>query len=284
VGAEPVFVDVDLETWCLSAAAVEEAVTDRTKAIIAVDLYGHPADMDALNEVADRHGLALVEDAAEAHGARYKGRLTGSLGHIGTFSFYGNKIITSGEGGAITVDDPELERKIRQYRGQGVDPDRRYFFPVVGYNYRLTNVACALLCAQLERWDQIIAARGEIFARYELGLRGIAGLGLQPRAKWADPASWLFSITVDALQFGIDRDELARRLDDVGIETRPFFQPLHRLPPYVGRPGSKRALPASDELATSGLNLPTSSRMTEADVSYVTAAIRDIQRKGMRVK
>lgn len=278
VGAEPIFVDVDPATWCLDPAAVDEAVGPATKAIIAVDLYGHPPDMDPINDIAKRSGLAVIEDAAEAHGARYKGRPAGSLGTIGTFSFYGNKIITSGEGGAVTVDDPELERRLRLFRGQGMDPERRYYFPVIGYNYRLTNVACALLCAQLERWNELLGARAELFAAYERGLASVRGIALQPRAAWAEPARWLFSITVDESEFGVNRDELARRLDTDGIETRPFFHPLHRLPPYERRPGSQRELPVTDRLSASGLNLPTSSRMTDADVGRVVNAIRKVGR------
>ena len=150
-GAEPVFVDVDPQTWCIDPKQLEARITRRTEGIIPVHLYGHPADMDAINHVAATHGLWVVEDAAEAHFARYKGRPTGSLARIGVFSFYGNKVLTSGEGGAITLDDPALEQRARLLKGQGVDPERRYFFPITGYNYRLTNLACAILCAQLER-------------------------------------------------------------------------------------------------------------------------------------
>jgi perosamine synthetase len=278
VGAEPVFVDVDPGSWCLDPRAIEDAVTPRTRGIIAVHLYGHPADMDAIAAVAARHDLWVVEDAAEAHGARYRGRPTGSLGTIGTFSFYGNKIMTAGEGGALTVSDPELERRIRLFRGQGMDPQRRYFFPVVGYNYRLTNVACALLCAQLERWSETAKRRAELFDAYRKRLEGIAGIGFQPRAEWATPADWLFSITVDAERFGRSRDDLAAALDANGIETRPFFYPLHRLPPYQDRPGAQRHLPVTDELAASGMNLPTFSAMSEADVERVTEAIAGARR------
>jgi perosamine synthetase len=274
VGAEPVFVDVDPATWTIDPAAIEEAVSPRTKAIIAVHLYGHPADMDAINGIAERHGLKVVEDAAEAHGARYKGRRAGGLGMLGTFSFYGNKIVTSGEGGAITVNDPELERRIRLLRGQGMDPQRRYFFPVVGYNYRLTNLACALLCAQLERWDELVERRAAVFDGYDRGLAGIPGIGLQPHATWAEPAQWLFCLTVDEAAFGVSRDELARQLDEAGIETRPFFHPVHQLPPYETQPGSRRPLPHTEALARSGMNLPTAGRMNRADVARVVDAIR----------
>lgn len=274
VGGEPLFVDVDPATWCIDPAAIEAAITPQTRGVIAVHLYGHPADMDAINAVAARHGLWVVEDAAEAHGARYKGRAAGSLATIATFSFYGNKILTSGEGGAVTVNDPELERRVRLFRGQGVDPERRYFFPVVGYNYRLTNVACALLCAQLERWPELEAARRRVFDEYRDHLGDVPGIGLQPVADWAQRAYWLFCITVDEERFGMSRDDLATALDADGIETRPFFYPLHRLPPYEGRPGAARPLPVTDALAAAGLNLPTYPQMSVADVQLVATAIR----------
>lgn len=274
-GATPVFADVDPGTWCLDPEAVEAAVTPRTRGIIAVHLYGHPADMDALNDIAARHGLWVVEDAAESHGARYKGRPTGSLGSVGVFSFYGNKIITSGEGGALTVDDPDLEARLRLLRGQGMDPDRRYWFPVIGYNYRLTNVCAAILCAQLERMDAIIADRKAVFDGYRERLADVPGIGHQPAAPWAVPAPWLYCITVDAAEFGMDRDELARRLNAAGIETRPFFHPLHRLPPYEDANGP--LLPHTDRLAGAGLNLPTFAGMTHAELDRVAAGIRAAQ-------
>lgn len=273
VGAEPVFVDVDPGTWTIDPSAVEAAITPRTVGVIAVHLYGHPANMDELNGIASRHHLWVVEDAAEAHGATYKGRPAGSLGTIATFSFYGNKIITSGEGGALTVDDPELERRIRLLRGQGMDPQRRYFFPVVGHNFRLTNVACALLCAQLERVEVFMARRADLATLYRHLLRRVPGIGTQPSAAWATPANWLVSTVVDQSLFGISRDELSAALEGVGVETRPFFQPLHRLPPYLGQRGSKRDLPVTDRLASSGLNLPTSTTMSDEDVVRVTSAI-----------
>ena len=175
VGAEPVFVDVDPDTWCIDPEKIEEAVTPRTKGIIPVHLYGHVADMDAINHLAAIHGLWVVEDAAEAHLARYKDRKVGGLARMATFSFYGNKILTAGEGGAITVNDRQLEVRLRTLRGQGMDPERRYYFPVTGYNFRLTNVACAILCAQLERWEPMMERRRAIYASYEERLADIAG-------------------------------------------------------------------------------------------------------------
>jgi perosamine synthetase len=274
-GAEPVFVDVDPNTWCIDPDLLEASITRRTKGIIAVHLYGHPADMDAINHIAAVHGLWVVEDAAEAHLATYKGRTVGSLGHIATFSFYGNKIFTCGEGGALTVNDPHLELRIRTLRGQGMDPQRRYFFPVTGYNYRLTNLACALLCAQLERRDQIIGQRRRIFAAYKKMLQGIPGIGLQPVAQWAEPGPWLFCIIVEEKEYGRSRDELMAILAEQGIETRPFFIPLHTLPPFRSesqRRGEK--LPVTDRIAAWGFNLPTYSTLRDDDIEIIVEIIR----------
>lgn len=279
VGAEPVFVDVDPETWCIDPAKLEDAITRRTRGVIAVHLYGHPADMDAITRVAGIHGLWVVEDAAEAHFATYKGKTVGGLADIGTFSFYGNKLITSGEGGAVTVSDPRVELRARTLRGQGVDPSRRYFFPVTGYNFRLTNLACAILCAQLERRDAIVDRRREIFDAYRSGLARIPGIGLQPVAEWAVPAPWLFCITVDASTFGRTRDELAEKLSAESIETRPFFIPLNRLPPF--REGALRRgdmVPVAEALGRSGLNLPTFGGLTRADQARVIDAVRSSAR------
>jgi perosamine synthetase len=280
VGGEPVFVDVDPTTWCLDPAKLEDAISPRTRGIIAVHLYGHPADMDPINHVAGIHGLWVVEDAAEAHFANYKGRPVGGLADIGTFSFYGNKVITSGEGGAVTVSDPRLELRARTLRGQGMDPSRRYYFPVTGYNFRLTNVACAILCAQIERRAAIIGRRRDIFARYRLGLEGVPGIGFQPIAEWADPAPWLFCITVDPSTYGRTRDELVELLDAAGIETRPFFIPLNKLPPF--REGAIRrrdAVPIAEALGDSGLNLPTFGGLTTDSQARVIETVRESRRR-----
>lgn len=274
-GAEPVFVDVDPATWCLDPGRLRAALTPRTRGIIPVHLYGHPADMDAINAFAADHGLWVVEDAAEAHFARYRGRPAGSLARVGVFSFYGNKVITSGEGGALTLDDPSLERRIRMLRGQGVDPERRYFFPITGYNYRLTNLACALLCAQLERAEALLQRRRAICAAYRDLLAGLPGATFQPAAPWAEVTPWLFCLRIDPAAFGRTRDELMLALAEQGIETRPFFVPLHRLPPFASRSRARgEELPVTDRLAAEGLNLPTFSAMRDADVEEVAAAVR----------
>jgi len=277
VGAKPVFVDVDPMTWCLDPARLEDAITPRTRGIIPVHLYGHPADMDTINQIAAVHGLWVVEDAAEAPLAKYRGRPTGSLGTIATFSFYGNKILTSGEGGAITVADGRLEIRARTLRDQGLDPKRRYFFPVTGYNFRLTNVACALLVAQLERQETLLARRRQLFAMYQERLSDVPGIGLQPNAEWALLAPWLFCITVDKGSGPQRRDELALYLRRRGIDTRPFFIPLHTLPPFREDRRRHAHFPVTESLAASGLNLPTYSTMTDHDLDRVAEAIRSWQ-------
>lgn len=279
VGAEPVFVDVDPQTWCIDVKQIEAKITRKTKGIIPVHLYGHPADMDAINRIANVYGLWVVEDAAEAHLSRYKDRIVGNLSStMATFSFYGNKIFTCGEGGALIVNDPKLEVRIRTLRGQGMDPNRRYYFPVVGYNFRLTNIAAAMLCAQLERRDKIISCRQNIFRLYAKYLAGIPGLEFQPVASWAKPVPWLYCVVVNEKKFGKSRDDVIRVLANEGIETRPFFIPVHRLPPY--REESRRrkeVLPVTDYLSERGLNLPTFSRLTEMHIAKIADVFKTLQ-------
>jgi perosamine synthetase len=276
VGAEPVFVDIDPGTYCIDPRLLEASITRRTKGVIAVDLYGHPADMDAINHIAAVHGLWVVEDAAEAHTASYKGRPVGGLARIGTFSFFGNKIFTGGEGGALTLSDPGLALRIRTLRGQGMDPDRRYYFPVTGYNFRITNVVCAILCGQLARKEKILATRRSIFAEYRRLLAGIEGIGFQPTASWAVPAPWLFCVTVDRAAYGHSREELVEHLRRNGVDTRPFFIPLHTLPPFRQESAArKEALPVTEEVAARGFNLPTHAGLTADDLTYIAALIRE---------
>ncbi len=279
-GGEPVFVDVDPDTWCIDPGKLESAISRRTRGIIAVHLYGHPADMDAINHIAAVNGLWVIEDAAEAHMARYKGKPVGGLARMGTFSFYGNKIFTSGEGGAVTLDDPHFETRMRTLRGQGMDPLRRYYFPVTGYNFRLTNLACAILCAQLERSQSIVTRRAEIFRAYRSRLEGIPGIGFQPTAGWAEPANWLYCITVDEEAYGRSRDELIRLLAEEGIETRPFFVPLHTLPPFREESRKRNeSLPVTDVLGARGMNLPTYNLLADSDIGRIADTIGRLCRR-----
>jgi perosamine synthetase len=281
IGATPVFVDVDPATWCIDPRLIAERITARTKGIIAVHLYGHPADMDAIQAIADAHGLWVVEDAAEAPWGKYKGRRVGSLADLGTFSFYGNKIITSGEGGAVSVKDSKLEAHLRMLRGQGMDPQRRYFFPIIGHNFRMTNICGALLCAQLERATEMLDKRRYIFAQYQEELRGVPGIEFQPVAEWAELSPWLFCCLVNEEEFGGSSAKVMEELARRGIETRPFFIPIHTLPPYQSAGGSL-SLPVTEYLGRCGISLPTHSQLTEAEITQVTACIAEIQKSSSK--
>lgn len=272
VGAEPVFVDVDPTTWCIDVDQVEAAITHRTVGVIPVDLYGHPADYDPLEDLARKHGIWILEDAAEAPFATYRGRPAGSFGVASTFSFYGNKVLTSGEGGAVASSDAALVAKMRLIRGQGMDPQRRYYFPIIGHNFRLTNVAAAILCGQLENQATILANRRKVYSWYDEELTGLPGISLQPCAAWAELSPWLYSVLVNE-ESAMVRDELASSLERRGVETRPFFVPIHSLPPYR----SSRALDMTetDRLAHQGINLPTHPGLTRDDVAYVAECIRE---------
>lgn len=280
LGGKPVFVDVDPKTWCLDPDKIEASISKKTRGIIAVHNYGHPCDMDAINKIAKSFNLWVVEDAAEAQFATYKGRNVGSLGDIATFSFYGNKIVTSGEGGALIYNDESVHQKIRMLRSQGMDPKRRYYHPIIGYNYRLTNIACALLCAQLERWPEMIVRRRALFKSYSSQLSALPGIGLQPVAAWACPSPWLFCITVDRQLFGMNRDSLAARLIEHGIDTRPFFVCVHQMPPYHEH-AVKLSFPVAERLSEEGMNLPTFESMSDDTINYICAAVKEIHHHRM---
>jgi perosamine synthetase len=278
-GAEPVFVDVDPETWCIDPALAEQAITPRTKGIMPVDLYGHPADLDAINRLAAIYGLWVVEDAAEAALAKYKGRPVGGLAQVTTFSFHLTKVFTSGEGGAVTLNDDKVEAFIRMISSHGMDPERRFYFPVSGYNYRLTNISAGLLCAQIERHEAFLARRAAIFSLYHDVLRGTPGIGFRPVAPWATLSPWLFSITVDPDEFGHSRDQVMAGLAEQKIDSRPFFIPVHTLPPFRESAGRRNAhCPVTDRLCRSGINLPTYTTMTDGQVEAVAKSIKAMVR------
>src|SRR5262245_9431512 len=225
-GATPVLVDADPVTWGMDLADTARKITPRTRAIIPVHVYGHPVDLDPLLELGRRHGITVVEDAAEAHGARYHGRRVGALGEIGAFSFYGNKIITTGEGGMVTTNDGALAERARFLRDHAMDPQRRYYHPAVGFNYRMTNIQAAIGCAQLEQAESILQRRKVIAAAYEAGLADLPGLVRPPAQPWAESVHWMYSVLIEP-GFGPDRDAVCDGLRARGVDSRPFFVPLH---------------------------------------------------------
>jgi perosamine synthetase len=263
-GATSVFVDSEYQTWNIDPNRVVEAITPRTKAIIAVHLYGHPADMDPLRAIANEHHLLFLEDAAEAHGACYKGQRTGSLSDAAVFSFYGNKIITSGEGGIIVTNNEAWAKRAFFLENQGRHSDNPYYHPELAFNYRMTNLQAAIGLAQLERIDELIAIRRRNAAHYRRRLAEIEGLTLPPAEAWAENVYWMYSVLVEET-FGMDRDELRARLRQANIDTRPFFYPIHTLPMYH----TGQSLPVAEDLARRGLNLPSGATLTPEQIDYI---------------
>jgi perosamine synthetase len=268
-----VIADVDPSYWCLDPRELERAITERTKAVMVVHLYGHPCDMDAIMEVAERRGLYVVEDAAEAHGAEYKGRKVGGFGHVSSFSFYGNKIITTGEGGMCLTNDEELAERMRVLRDHGMDPKRRYWHNVVGFNYRMTNLQAALGVAQLSKIERFVEKKRMIARWYTEELSSIDSVTLHPEMHWAKCVYWLYSILIDEEKTGLSKDELAQRLQRYGIETRNLFYPLHEMPPYRGYATS--SYPTSSAISRRGLSLPSSVKLEEEDVAFIAQKIRE---------
>jgi perosamine synthetase len=270
-GGRPVFVDAEPEAWNMDPDLIEAKISSRTKGIIVVHLRGQPCDMDPILALARRRGLFVLEDAAQSHGAEYKGRRTGSLGHIGTFSFFGNKIVTSGEGGMVVTDDDVVAEKVRLLKNQGMNTQNRYWHPVVGYNYRMTNVAAAIGLAQLERVDWQVKGRTDVAFWYQEHLRDVPGLLWQAQKGWAKRVWFLFTLVLDGYAPSV-LDELVRHLLKSGIDTRPFYHPLHTMPPYLQESYSD-SFPVAERLSPRGLNLPTWAGMTSEDVQYVCNTI-----------
>ena len=269
-GARPVFVEAHPRYWCLDPEKIEEKLSPRTRGIMVVHLYGHPADMDPILDLARRHELWVIEDAAEAHGAEYKGRKVGCLGDVGVFSFFGNKIMTTGEGGMLVTDNEELANRVRLLRDHGMDPKLRYWHPVIGFNYRMTNLQAALGLAQLERLDSFVERKREIARSYSAHLKGIDGLSLPPDEPWAKVVFWMFCILLDGANRE-RRDAFMEALWKEGIETRPFFYPIHTLPPYQQ---NGEVYSVAESLASRGINLPSGVSLTQNQIERIAVTLK----------
>ncbi len=272
-GATPIFVDIEPDTLNIDAAKIKAKISPRTKAIMVVHLLGHPSDMDAIESIAREHQLRIIEDAAEAHGATYKGRMCGSFGDVSCFSFYGNKTITMGEGGICLTDDAELYRKINILRGQGMTPNKRYWHEIVGYNYRLTNIQAALGSAQLERIGELLKIKRANAKLYQKLLSGIAGVSFPVEKPYAKSSYWMVTIMVNTKKAGMSRDALGEELGKRGIETRILFYPISHLPPYKM---NGKGLDVSESIAYEGLMLPSSTKLSSKDIAYICDQIKDI--------
>lgn len=264
-GATPVLADSEPLAMTIDVDEVRRKITPRTKAIIPVHIYGCAAQMSPLNDLAAEYDLAVLEDAAEAHGASSGGRPVGSLGTCAAFSFFGNKIISTGEGGAVTTDDPALAERLRLLRGQGMDPDRRYWFPIVGFNYRMTNIAAAIGVAQLEGIERKIKRRKDIAVYYDALLADNPRVVTPREPPWSQSVNWLYTVLLDVPSADA-RDEVIARMAADGIETRPVFYPMHQMPPYFEADAN---YPVADSLARRGLSLPTHTQLTEDDIDRI---------------
>jgi perosamine synthetase len=270
-GARPVFADVDPVTWTIAPDEIARLITPRTRAIMPVHIYGQMAPMQAINDLAAAHKLWVIEDAAEAHGAAIGARRAGAWGTVGAFSFFANKIITTGEGGMLTTDDGALAARCRRLRDHGMPPERRYWHDEVGYNYRLTNLQAAVGVAQMERIEALIARKRAIAAQYAAELADVPGLCLQPERGGSTSVFWMVSILVDE-HFPLERDGLLLALREEGIDSRPFFHPLDTLPPYL----QATPCPVALDLSRRGLNLPSSPKLTESQVARICAVLRKL--------
>lgn len=268
-GATPVFADIDANNLCLSPAELERCVTPRTKAVIPVHLYGHPADMLEINALAQRMGLTVIEDAAEAHGASIGDRKVGSFGDCATFSFYGNKNLTTGEGGMITTNDDAVNKRCRRLRDHAMSTTKRYWHDELGYNYRMTNMQAALGCAQLERADELLGARQDLCTWYRQALAGLRGVRLNRASPWAKPSYWMICAEFE----GFDdrrRTEFMSRLKKCGVDTRPYFYPMSDMPYFT-----RADTPVAHDISPRGIKLPTYVGLSRSDVATICQVVTE---------
>ena len=268
-GATPVFVDIDLNTLCIDPITFESAITTNTRAVIPVHIYGHPAPMPEIIKTARAHDILIIEDCAEAHGAAINDIPVGGWGDVGVFSFYGNKMMTTGEGGAIVLKDEGLAAKLKMLRDHAMSPTRRYWHEEIGYNFRITNLQAALGVAQLERVKDIIQKKQEICSWYLKKLAGIDGIRLNYKADWAQPVYWM--ICIELVHGDIElRDKLMKELGERGVDSRPYFYPMSDMPMY-----SSAETPKTHHISKIGLNLPSYYDLQQREVDEICGVIRE---------
>ncbi len=266
-GAEPVFVDVERETWQIDPLDIKKKINSKTKAIMVVHLYGHPADMDKIMEIAQEYSLYVIEDCAEAFGSMYKNKFVGNFGDIATFSFFGNKTITTGEGGMVVTKDRSLINRVIKFKTQGLALHREYWHDIIGYNYRMTNICAAIGVAQLEYANEIIEKKIQIAKWYKELLKEIQ-VEVHKEHKNVKHTYWMVSILVNKMEL---RNNLRIFLQAHGIETRPLFFPIHTMPIYSTK---YYHLPVSEDIALRGINLPSYPELEYEDVNYICNKIK----------
>jgi perosamine synthetase len=276
LGALPVLVDCEPETWNMDVNQIEGRITQKTKAIMPVHIYGHPVDMDPIMELARKHNLIVIEDAAEAHGAEYKGRKCGSIGHISTFSFYANKIVTTGEGGMVLTSDSRMAKRASSYRNLCFRPEKRFYHTELGNNCRMTNLQAALGVGQMDRIDEFVAIKRRLGQYYQSKFKDISGIRGQIEKPWAKTVYWMYCIEL-ADTLWLNADQVMAGLAKKGIGTRPFFLGLHEQPAlhqrglFIGE-----RYPVTERIARKGLYLPSGLALTEAQIDQVIAALRTV--------
>jgi perosamine synthetase len=274
-GAIPVPVDSEPLTWNLDLDRVEALITSRTRAILPVHLYGHPVDMDRLGEIARRRSLTVIEDCAESHGATCRGRMTGSFGAMGCFSFYANKIVTTGEGGMVVTDDPGHAERLRLLRNLAFTTPR-FRHEVAGFNFRMTGYQAAMGVVQIAKLERTVAEKRRVAADYNGFLAGLPGLQLPHEAAWARNVYWMYAVVVNPM-FGVSRDELAARLRNAGVDSRTFFCPMNLQPCLQAISGFRaEPCPVAEELWRSGLYLPSSPTLTRETIRSIAEEIRKV--------
>lgn len=276
-GAIPVPVDSEEETWNLDIGLIESLITPKTKAIIPVHLFGHPVDMDALMKIANKHNLAVIEDCAESHGASCRGKMTGSFGAMGCYSFYANKVITTGEGGMVVTDDESLFTKLKLLRNLAFT-EPRFRHEIAGYNFRMTGYQAAMGLAQTRKIDKIVEEKRRVAHTYNHYLADIDGLQLPVERDWAKNVYWMYAAVVNP-SFGITRDELAKRLKTEGVDTRTFFCSMADQPCLQKIDGFRSVpTPVASRIWETGIYLPSTHTLSEADIRFITETIKNIQR------
>jgi len=274
VGAKPVFVDIEPDTFNLNLKEAEAKITYRTRAIMSVDLYGQPVDFAKVRALAKKYRLHFISDSAESLGSLYKNKPFGGLAEVTAFSFFGNKIITTGEGGMLVTNSKKIYGTAKFYRDQAKDITvHNYYHPVIGYNYAMTNLQAAVGIGQLRCLKTFVKQKRQIADRYRFGLATVPGLSFQTEAVYAQTNWWMFSLLVDQQQFGRSRDELMRFLAKKWIETRPFFYPLPQLPPYQpDNPNNQ--FPVTNKIASAGINLPSFANLSVKEQNYIIEQIK----------
>jgi perosamine synthetase len=279
VGATPVFADIDPKTWCLAADSFEKCITSRTKAVIPVDLYGNMPDWDAIADVAKTNNIAVIEDAAEAIGSEYRSKKVGSFGLTGTFSFHGSKTVTTGEGGMLVTDSEEIYRKILILRDHGRKPgDVLFFNEQVAYKYKMSAMQAALGLAQIERVEELVKKKRQIFSWYAEALGGTNGITLNYEAPQTKNTYWMVTAVLEP-QLGIEKSHLIKLMSEKNIDCRPFFFPLSMIPAYQNQPTALKARTrntVSYSISPYGINLPSGLNMDEEKVRYVSHKLKEI--------